>query len=366
MRLLIVSNMFPDRKNPSYGIFVKNFCNQLDTLGISYQLSVMHRASGKLGKAAGYVSFYLKTVWRLLLSHYDIIYVHYASHSAMPVLWASKLKKLRIFVNVHGSDVVPENAKQEKMQKYTKQILNKSERIIVPSRYFQKYVTEKYQLSMEKIMVYPSAGVDSAVFHPIDSEARQNVRREFGFAEGDLIFGMIGRISAGKGWDTYLKSAAGYLEHYQDAYFLIVGNGPETIQANSLQAALDFKNRLIVIDRLVPQETLAKLYNAIDYLVFPTQREGESLGLVALEAMACGTPVIASAFAAPADYVIDGKNGYQFRMGDAEALIGKLREAAICFHSEGYAKLCQNALDTASAFSVDRITGDLQDILIHG
>jgi len=364
MKLLVVSNMYPDKSAPSYGVFVKNFCQQLQTLGIDYDLSVMHKSNSKIGKVLGYVAFYFGTALKMLLREYEIVYVHYASHSSPPVLWVNKLKKSRLFVNVHGSDVVPENAKQEKMQKYTRRILEISERVIVPSIYFKDYVREKYQLHQEKIMVYPSAGVDPTVFHRIkEDEKRRMIRSKWGLPDDKPVFGMIGRVSAGKGWDTFLKAVARYLGQYQNAHFLFVGNGPEYEEAVKLIHSADYGEGLTVIGQLVAQQTLMELYNAVDYLVFPTQREGESLGLVALEAMACGTPVIASAYAAPNYYVEDGMNGFKFTMGDSEELCRKMQVAVETFCTVEYQKMCQQAYHTASGFFFDAIAMDLKEIL---
>lgn len=363
MKMLVVSNMFPNKRFPSYGIFVKNFCDQLDALQISYDLSVMKKSEWKAGKFLRYAGFYLKTISRIMFSRYDLVYVHYASHSTPPVLWANKLKKQRIFVNAHGSDVVPENAKQEKMQKYTWQILQVSERIIVPSAYFQHYVSEKYQLPLEKIWIYPSAGVNPAVFYPMRQEEIDNIRNRMNLPKDQPIFGMISRASAGKGWDTFLKACKKYVEQHSDAHFMFVGDGVEFGKFKEMQLALHLDGEITVIDHLVSQDILAQLYNAIDYLVFPTQREGESLGLVALEAMACGTPVIASAYAAPKDYVRDGENGFQFQMGDSNELCSRIRRAVECFVKPEYAKMCQNAQKTASSFLVSAITQNLREIL---
>ena len=110
MKILIVSNMYPSNKYPAYGTFVRNFCEQLTELGINYDLSVMHKSANKVSKIWRYFYFYVKTLIKCLNGEYDIIYVHYASHSSIPVIIAKKLnRKLKVYTNGHGSDIVPEN-----------------------------------------------------------------------------------------------------------------------------------------------------------------------------------------------------------------------------------------------------------------
>jgi len=70
----------------------------------------------------------------------------------------------------------------------------------------------------------------------------------------------------------------------------------------------------------VPQEQLAREYNAMDLLAFPTMRKAESFGNVATEAMACSVPVAGSRIAGLSEYMVDGVNGYLVPSGDPEAL----------------------------------------------
>ena len=156
--------MFPDAKNPFYGVFVKKFCDQTSAVGIDIDLSVMKKASGKIGKVRNYVGFYLSSFFKALRSRSDIIYVHYASHSSLSVLAAAKLRKMTIYTNLHGSDVFPENSKQARFQKYTRQILKISTKIVVPSVYFKNVVSKKYQIPKERIVVYPSGGISVTAY----------------------------------------------------------------------------------------------------------------------------------------------------------------------------------------------------------
>lgn len=342
MRILVVSNMYPSPASPSYGVFVKNFCRGLEAGGIAYDLAVMHRGANKTQKLVNYLSFYAAAFCKSLFGRYDLVYVHYASHSSPPVLLARKLRKFRLFTNLHGSDAVPETPAQEKMQRYTVAAVSQSERVIVPSAYFQRLVADKYRIPLEKIAVCASGGVDSQVFYPRPAEENPV-----------FTLGYVGRISPGKGWDTLVEAC----ERLQRPYRLImVGDGLESPQ---LDALLSKKN--IPVERLPlqPQENLPEIYSRLDAFVFPTRRAGESLGLVGLEAMACGVPVICSDFAAPADYVKSGVNGFRFRVGDPEDLAQKI---CLCMAADRKV-LGENALKTAAEYRTEKVYQTIKEII---
>ena len=110
-----------------------------------------------------------------------------------------------------------------------------------------------------------------------------------------------------------------------------------------------------------PQAALPGFLNQMDVFVFPTTL-AESLGLVAVEAMACGIPVVASDNAAPADYVKEGINGYKFPVGDSEALAQVLMKFQV-LPADLQAELQKGALETASKFDRATITQNLKSIL---
>ncbi|SCN23728.1 2-deoxystreptamine N-acetyl-D-glucosaminyltransferase [Clostridium sp. N3C] len=359
MKILIVSNMYPDKKNVSYGIFVKRFCEQLDELGLSYDKSVLTKSNNKLKKLIKYSLFYIKTLIKIFINKYDIVYIHYASHSGAPVIFANKFKKFDIYTNVHGSDVVPENNKQEKFQKYTRKLMSISKKIIVPSEYFKDYVCRKYSVSDLKVEVYPSAGVDTEVFYPYDNDKKILTRSQLGLSNQYKYVGFVGRISTGKGWDTFIKAINIVSKENKDLMFVIVGSGPEEEKMNSLISNYNIEDRIIRFG-LLPQEKLADVYNSIDVFVFPTEREGESLGLVAIEAMACGTPVIASDFAAPRYYIKDNYNGFKFEKGNFRELADVILKWNSISNST---ELTKGALKSAISYSRDNILNNLKKIL---
>lgn len=351
-RILVVSNMYPDLNHPSFGIFVKNFCDQLEKLDVIYTKVTMYKAESKIQKLWKYIKFYFLTYFHCIFGKYDIVYIHYASHSSLPVILASKIKKLCIYVNVHGSDVNPENDRQEFMQKYTRRIIKISSKVIVPSTHFKEIVEKKYHVMSNKVEVSSSGGIDKHVFFK-DANAKK--------ANNVFTIGYVGRISYGKGWLTLLE-AISYLDDIN--YKLIfVGNGTEKSQFLSKIEELHLESKIEMYD-LLPQQQLCKIYNQLDVFVFPTEGKGESLGLVALEAMACGIPVIASDFAAPAYYVFDNYNGYKFEKGNATQLAKKLKK----FYSlslEEREDLSNGALQTAEGYYTDKVTEELKHILLE-
>ena len=114
---------------------------------------------------------------------------------------------------------------------------------------------------------------------------------------------------------------------------------------------------------LQPQTKLPDYLNQMDVFVFPTQL-AESLGLVAVEAMACGCPVLASDFAAPGDYVKDGINGYKFPVGDSDTLAMLLEKMRTLSENERTA-LKEGALATAQQFATNKVTEALKKILLE-
>lgn len=350
MKILVVSNMYPSKAFPSYGVFVKNFCDQLETLGISYDLAVMEKSNSKLGKLLGYFKFYVKSFFMCLFGKFDLVYVHYASHSSPGALLARKLRKFRIYTNVHGSDVIPQDQKQEKMQKNTHAILSCSERVVVPSAFFKRVVSEKYSIPQESIQICCSGGINTSIFRPDAAEYKQT----------PFTIGFASRLIRGKGWDILLDACATLPK--KDFQLVLVGDGPEKSQLLKKLDQLGLENNTQLFG-LLPQPELADIYRQLDVFIFPTTLS-ESMGLVAIEAMACGTPVIASDFAAPADYVVDGVNGYKFDVGDPEALaktITKFKDLS----PEQRQILREGALETASRFTAAQVTEALKTILLE-
>ncbi len=187
-----------------------------------------------------------------------------------------------------------------------------------------------YGADAARIVVVP-CGVDLGLFRPIP---RATARRTLGLPASRRIILYVGRIEPLKGIDTLLRAMV-LVAHQipgwrEDLSLVIIGGGPgagadkvnaELARLERLRAELGIED-LVTFRGAQEQDTLAYYYSAAEMVVMPSHYE--SFGMVALEAMACGTPVIASRVGGLAYNIQDGQTGYLVPERDAEALAARI------------------------------------------
>ena len=307
--------MFPSEEHPSYGIFVRNFERQLTRLGACFPNKVVIKGPGKnvFQKFWKYIQFSHHSLRSIFKGKYDVIYVHYINHSLIPLIFILPwLKRKIIILNAHGGDIIPETALGGLIQNLTSSLVYKSQLLVVPSNYFKQVLQSKTNLTNSRIFVSPSAGVDTSKYIP----KKCNPSEKF-------TIGYVGRIDKGKGWDIMLRALDQLNQAGIDFHTIIVGNGSQVNQLLRMIGRLELNDK-IDYQGVKDQAELPEIYNNLDVFIFPSMRKGESLGLVGLEAMACGVPVIGSEMAGLTDYIRDNINGLFFLPGDENDLLNKI------------------------------------------
>ena len=184
-------------------------------------------------------------------------------------------------------------------------IIDSAKALIVSTHIERDDIAKLYGTSGARARVIPP-GVDLSLFQPVDTLA---ARRELGLADKRVIL-YVGRIEPLKGLDILIK-AVSMLHDAANAKLIIVGGGPEDDaemeRLKNLASQLDISD-IVSFTGAVSQERLPTYYSAADVFVLPSWYE--SFGLVALEAMSCGTPVVVSRVGGLRTFVENGKTGY--------------------------------------------------------
>ncbi|GAB4270281.1 MAG: glycosyltransferase family 4 protein [Candidatus Rifleibacteriota bacterium] len=351
--LAFVSNMFPSDDFPNYGIFVKNTADLLLQNGCEVQanISIKGRTERKLKKIFNYFSLYCKLLFGLMNSRLRIFYIHYFGFYSLPIILLLKLFNKKVIVNIHGRDLLGMYPITRSLQK---KIVDWVDLFILPSKYFEDVFLKIFNFGKEKIFIYPSGGINMDVFKPMD---KKRLRKSLGFSEAFSI-GYVSHLNNNKGWKVFLEAVEGFKASIEDQRLnvIVVGFGQNETEFRQHLAESNIKNELIWFKK-VDQKKLSELYNSMDVFIFPTRAE-ESLGLVGLEAMACGVPVIGSEIGCLPYYIKSGYNGFLAKAGDSNDFCAKLR-AFYSLHEERRREMSLACLATANCFQGDRETKKL-------
>ncbi len=339
-RLLLISNMYPTKDQPCYGIFVGNFAESMTDRDMGITKAVIRgRGRSVAGKLFKYARFVFGVYLRVFREKYDLLYVHYATHSLLPLIPVLPFIDKPLVVNFHGSDLFPSGFAGKRTIGLNSSGIRRAAMLVVPSDYFRAKVSEKY--NHPNIYVSCSGGVDLSLFTPEESMARYDKQ---------LTVGYVSRIDQGKGWGVLLNALHVVKNNEPELAFkaIIVGGGEQVDSMESMIIDLGLAADVSYIGP-VRQTELPAVYRRLDVFVFPTVRAAESLGLVGLEAMACGVPVIGSNTGGLTGYIRHGENGFLFEPGNFQELADRIVMFCNLTRSERIA-LSQQAIRTARTY----------------
>jgi len=191
-----------------------------------------------------------------------------------------------------------------------KELAKTCHRIIVATEREKEELVHLYDASPETISVIP-CGVDLKLFQPVNKTV---ARRRLGFDNSSIIL-FVGRIEPLKGIDRLLL-AMNNLDSGREFRLVVVGGDdhsqPEAERLRELSQQLNIQDS-VTFAGAVKQEELPVYYSAADVCVIPSYYE--SFGLVALESLACGTPIVATEVGGIGSIVRQGETGYVLKDG---------------------------------------------------
>jgi phosphatidyl-myo-inositol dimannoside synthase len=210
-------------------------------------------------------------------------------------------------VIVHGKEVWYPVARSLQMS------LHHADQIWTVSRYTRDRMSQTHQLDVQKVRLLPCC-VDGQQFQPAPKSPQ--LVEKYGLANARVLM-TVARLWSGdpyKGVDVTIRALPKILQSYPDVKYLVVGRGDDQPRLAQLAAELGVSDR-VVFAGFVATDDLVAHYNLADAYIMPSQ---EGFGIVYLEAMACGKPVLAGDADGSADPVQDGRLGWRVPHRDPE------------------------------------------------
>lgn len=263
------------------------------------------------------------------MAKYDIVHLHYPFVFGQEILHAvAGLRRIPVVITYH-QDLILSGMMGRMVALHEKTvgrlILTRANRLLVTSRdYFNaSRIARFFKPDDPRVTEMPN-GVDTSRFTTDVDTA--GIRSMYGFAEDDVVLAFCGGMDTPhyfKGVDVLLNAAARV--DAPNLRLMLIGDGDLRAWYMEEARRLGLGERAVFCGR-VPDSDLPRHYTAADFLVLPSTTMGEAFGIVLLEAMAAGKPVIASNLPGVRTVVNSGVDGFLAAPNDVDDLAARIRD----------------------------------------
>lgn len=308
------------------GMYIHNFSRKIDPSIIPVSMrSITELPFAALfhPKSIALMVPYSWFVTKLVKMHkIDLINAHFAVPEGFAGLIAKRETHRPLIVTLHGYDVLTEPSIDYGVRLVpcldivVRKVLKEADVVIAESTATANEAL-KIGCKLEKLALIPN-GVDTERFNPnIDGGP---IRDLLGIKDRPMVFTLRKHVPK-NGIEYLIKAASLVLKDKQNVVFVIGSDGPLRWKYEKLVADLGITQNVIFTGFLHLKE-VPYYYAASDIFVIPSIIEG--FGIVTVEAMACGKPVIGTNVGGIPDIVKDGRNGYLVNSRDPESLAHKI------------------------------------------
>ncbi len=219
----------------------------------------------------------------------------------LPLAWlVARLRGARLVLIIHGVE-----AWRPSRKRLANWLARRVDAFIAVSKYSAKRFTHWSKLPMDRAFILPNC-VDLDRFRPQHRDARLIER--YGLKSNKVIM-TVGRLASEeryKGFDQVIEIMPQLIKRFSNLKYLIVGEGSDRNRLEAKVEKLDLSDRVIFTGYVSESEKIAH-YNLADVYVMPST--GEGFGIVLLEAIACGVPVVGSSVGGSREALLEGQLG---------------------------------------------------------
>jgi N-acetyl-alpha-D-glucosaminyl L-malate synthase BshA len=280
----------------------------------------------------------------------DLLHVHYAVPHAISAYLAKQMvgDQLKVVTTLHGTDITVLGY-DHTLKDIIRFGIEHSDAVTAVSQSLINQTREVLQVEKPIDLVYNF--IDKREYYPRDM---CDVREEYA-PNGEKVFIHISNFRSVKRTDDVVRIFY-KIKQRIPAKLLMIGEGPELPIVRDLAEELGLREDVIFLGK---QEDIACVLSMADVLLLPSEQE--SFGLVALEAMSCGKPVISSNAGGLPEVVKNGETGFVLPIGDVEGMAAKAVE--LVSNQEMYERFSRQAIDRAyHTFCYQEITRQYEAI----
>jgi len=280
----------------------------------------------------------------VLREELDLLHVHYAIPHATTAYLAREMlqpdRPVQVITTLHGTDITLVG-QEASFYAITKFSIEQSDGVTAVSNYLRDETYRAFGCGMCDIRVVPNF-VNLQEYRPGEPGCRGKVA-----PEGHKVISHVSNFREVKRVKDVIRVFA-RVRRAMPATLVMIGDGPERVDAENEARDLAVMEDVRFLGRL---DSVASLLQASDLFILPSQTE--SFGLAALEAMACGAPVVATRAGGLPEVIDDGVNGILEPVGSVEAM-GR-RAVELLRDPEKYAAMRAAAVAKAEKFSANNI-----------
>jgi glycosyltransferase involved in cell wall biosynthesis len=314
LRILVISNLFPDTRQPTFGTFIAAHVAALRRAGADVQVAAIRGVRVHESIGPKYLRLALESVGKALAAafrgrRFRIVEAHIAFPTAVVAWPIARLIGAKLVVYCHGSDLTEVGMRSAHHRRLATFVFRRADLLVANSRHTATLLEENYGIARSAVVVW-SPGIEPHFLSP-----RPEIRRR----ERSVLY--VGRLDRNKGIEVLLEAVAGLA--IPPSSLRIVGSGPERDKLEALATRLDVTAEFT--GPLSPEHVSDEMATAAVLVVPSTGPEG--LGLVALEGMASGALVIATDTGGLTESVVPGRTGWLVERGNSDALRTAIEEA---------------------------------------
>jgi glycosyltransferase involved in cell wall biosynthesis len=279
------------------------------------------KAAGSLPSLLSYVPMAIRRGRALMREkRFDVINTHFVVPTGPVGDVLARHAGIPNILSVHGGDLYDPSKLMSPhrhwiLRRLIRGLLKRADYVVGQSSNTNANVGRFYTQEVEPILI--PLGIERPTFRPVS-------RADFDLEEGDILLVTVGRLVARKALEQLIEITAGLAK--ERVRLLVIGTGPEEPALKAKAAASGAGDRVCFLGALSDQEKFDVLGLA-DLYVSSSQHEG--FGLVFLEGMAAGLPVVCYDHGGQTDFLVDGETGYLVALNDKEKLAARIRELVV-------------------------------------